>query len=165
MMKQFGFTLIELILYIAIVTIVISALIPFGWAIIGSGAKSSTQQEVFSNARFISERIKYEIRNASGVNSVTASSISLANFNATLNRTIIDISGGKIRIKQGTNPTIDLNSADTTANSLTFTNYTSTDNKTKNIQFNFTLQSNFNQTRQEYQQTVTVQGDGEIRSN
>src|SRR3989344_7372816 len=65
-----GFTLIELILYMALVSIVLTAIVPFAWNIIGGGVKSSAQQEVFSQARFVSERIKYEIRNASGITSV-----------------------------------------------------------------------------------------------
>lgn len=160
MKRQQGFTLIELILYIAIVTIVVSAMIPFAWNVIGGGVKSTTEQEVFSNARLVSERIKYEIRNASAINSVAASSISLGSP-----ATVIDLSGDKIRIAPNGGAAVNLNSNDTTATALTFTNYTSGDNKTKNIQFSFTLQSNFGQTRQEYQQTATVQGDAEVRSN
>lgn len=160
-----GFTLIELLLYVAIVSLVVSALIPFAWNVIEGGVKSTTEQEVFSNARFVSERIKSEIRNASGINSVAATSISLAEFNSSVNPTIIDLSGGKIRITQGAGSPVNLNSNDTTVSSLTFTNYTSADNKTKNIQFNLTMQSNFNQTRQEYQQNISVEGDGELRSN
>lgn len=161
-----GFTLIELILYIAIVTIVVSAMIPFAWNVIEGGVKSTTEQEVFSNARFVSERIKYEIRNASGITSVGASSISLTNFSPDTT-TVIDLNvpTGKIRINKNGTGAVNLNSNDTTATALTFTNYTSVDNKTKNIQFNFTLGSNFGQTRQEYQQTATIEGDAELRSN
>ena len=160
-----GFTLIELILYIAIVTLVMSALIPFAWSVIEGGTKSTTDQEVYSNARFLSEKIKWEIRNAKGINSVSVNSISLQNFNASKDPTIIDLSAGKMRIKYGTAIAVELNSTDTTVSNLTFTNNTSVDNKTKNIQFNFTLGSNFAQNRVEYQQSVTLQSSGEIRSN
>ncbi len=73
-----GFTFIELILYVAIVAIMMTALIPFAWNAIEGGVKSATEQEVFSQARYVSERIKYEVRNASSINSVTATQISLA---------------------------------------------------------------------------------------
>ncbi len=160
-----GFTFIELILYMAIMTFIISSLVPFAWNIIGTGAKSATQQEVFSSARYVSERIKYEIRDASGINSVAATSISLSNSNAAKNPTIIDLSGGKIRVKYGASSAVNINSTDTTVSSLAFTNYTSGDNKTKNIQFTFTLQSNYSTTRQEYIETTSIRGDAEVRSN
>ena len=57
-----GFTFIELILYVAIVTIILSALVPFAWSAIETGVKSAVKQEVNANARYLSERIKYEIR-------------------------------------------------------------------------------------------------------
>lgn len=160
-----GFTLIELILYMAIVTIVMGSLIPFAWNVIGGSSKSSAEQEVSSQARYVSERIKYEIRNANGINSVSASSIDLdTDTNAT---TVIDISGGKIRIKYGADGTpVNLNSDDTNTTVLVFTDYTSADYKTKHIQFSFAIDDNYNSSRQEYDApVVTVESGAELRSN
>lgn len=159
-----GFTLLELLLYVAMVTIILSALIPFTWDIIGSSVKSKVQQEVSANGRYVTERINYEIRNAAGINSVSASSISLSETNAAVNPTVIDSSGGNVRIKQGAAAAVNLNSDDTTVSSLTFTNYTSADNKTKHIQTVITIGSNFNQKRQEYKQTMTLETSAELRS-
>ena len=164
-MKQFnnhGFTFIELILYISIVTIMLSAIVPFGWNVVKSSVKSSVEQEVYSQARYVSERIKYEIRNASGITTVSSNSISLTNFSPDTT-TVIDLSAGKIRInKNGTGAT-NLNSNDTTASSLTFTNYTS-GNNTKNIGFSFSVASNLG-ALQQYQESVSIRGDAELRSN
>lgn len=160
-----AFTFIELILYIGIVTIVISALVPFAWNIIGTGAKSATSQEVFSAARYISERIKYEIRNASGINSVAPTSISLASSDSAKNPTIIDLSSGKVRVKYGVSTAININSINTNVSSLAFTNYTSGDSKTKNIQFAFTVDGNFPSSRTEYKETTSITGAAEVRSN
>lgn len=164
-MKHHAFTLIELLIYLAIVTVVVGALVVFAWNIIGAGAKSATEQEVFSAALYVSERIKAEIRDASGINSVTATSISLANSNAAKNPTIIDLSAGKIRVKYGAAAAVTINSTDTNVSSLVFTNYTSGDNKTKDIQFTFTLQSNFSTTRQEFTETTALRSAAEVRSN
>jgi len=71
---KIGFTFVELLLYISVVSIMISSLVLFALTIINNGAKSSTHQEVFSQARYISERFKYEIRNATGINSVSSNS-------------------------------------------------------------------------------------------
>lgn len=167
-MKQFnnrGFTFIELILYISIVTIMLTAIIPFAWNVIEGGAKSSVEQEVFSQARYVSERLKYEIRNANSINSVN-SPINTIDLNTPTNATtVIDLSGGKIRIKYGVATAIPLNSDDTTASSLTFTNYTSGDNKTKHIGFTFTIASNYSGARQEFKETITLRSSAEVRSN
>ncbi len=159
-----GFTFIELILYISIVVIMLTAIVPFGWSTITSGVKSSVQQEVYSQARFVSEKLKQEIRNANGINSVSAATIDLNT--STNSTTVIDINGGKIRIRYGAGGTpINLNSDDTNVTSLVFTNYSSADNKTKHIGFTLTISSNYAGQRQEYNETITLRGSAEVRNN
>jgi prepilin-type N-terminal cleavage/methylation domain-containing protein len=143
-----GFTLIELILYISILTIILSALVPFAWNSIGTGVKSSVQQEVNSNARYASERIKYEIRKASGISSVLPNSIHLTNFSPDT-FTLIYLSDGNIMINKNGSSVANLNSTNTVINSLTFTNYTSPDTKTKHIQFVINIAAKYGASRQE----------------
>lgn len=159
-----GFTFIELILYISILTIILSALVPFAWNTIETGVKSAVQQEVNANARYISERIKYEIRNAKDITAVTPNSISLSNFSPDTT-TVIGLSSGNVQInKNGTGP-VNLNSVNTVIDSLTFTNYTSSDKKTKNIQFVMTIAGSFAAARQEYQDSIVASSSAEVRSN
>lgn len=165
MKKKAGFTFIELILYITIVTVMLSALVTFAWNIIGATSKSNTEQEVFSQSRFISERIKYEIRNSTGINSVAATSISLITAVPSTNPTVIDFTGGNIRIKQGAAAIVVLNSPDTVISNLTFTNNTSLDNKTKNISYIFTLSANYGSSKQEFVETTTIRSSAEVRTN
>jgi len=161
-----GFTLIELILYVSIVTVFITALVPFAWNVILGGEKSSSQQEVYAQARLISERIKYEIRNSTGVNSVSSNAISLAVSNVENNPTVIDVSSGNVRITLGAAAAENLNSVTTTATTLTFTDYTSSDTKTKHIQFVLTLDDTYTGGRQEYEvPPITIEGSAEVRSN
>ncbi len=158
-----GFTFIELILYISIVTIMLTAIVPFGWNIIINSKKNTVEQEVFSQARYISERLKYEIRNANDINNVASDSVSL---NTSLDPvTVIDLSNGKIRIKYGAQEAINLNSDDTNVSGLIFTDYTSSDSKTKHVEFNFTVTSNYISQRQEYKETTTIKSSAELRSN
>lgn len=165
MKKKNGFTLIELLLYIAIVSFVLTSLVQFGWTIINASSKSSTQQEVYSQARLISERIKYEIRNAFGVNSITPSQISLITATAATNPTIISYSNGNLSIKQGTGAVQNLNSTNILLPSFVFTNYTSSDNKSKHIGITFTVSANYNSNRQEYKESLSVETSAEMRSN
>ncbi len=154
-----------MLLYIAIVTIMVSSLVPFVLTVIGNGAKSATQQEVFSQARYISEKLKYEIRNSIGINSVGTTSISLATSDSITNPTVIDLLSGNLQIKQGLGVAVNLNSSLTTISNLIFTNYSSVDNKTKHVQFSFTINSNYGSTRQEYVLSIPIEGSAELRSN
>ena len=161
-----GFTLLELIIYMALVAMMMSYLTPLAWNMILGSKKVVTQQELSTQARFVAERIKQEIRNASGITTVSASSITLTSTVSAKNPTVIDISSGKIRVKWGTSPAINLNSNDTTVPSLTFTNYSTTANTTsKHIGFSFTLNTNYGSQRKDYFQTVTIRSSAEVRSN
>lgn len=164
-MKQKGFTFIEMLLYVGILALLMGSLLPATWEFLGSRAKVNTNSEVYSQVRNISERIKYEIRNASGINSVANTSISLASSVAANNPTVIDQLGAFIRIKQGAAAAVNLNSSDSTVSGLVFTNYTSGDNKTKNIQFVFTMSANYVTGRQEFKISSAIEGDAELRSN
>ncbi len=160
-----GFTFVETILYVSIVSIILTALIPFAWDIIETGSQSAVQQEVSSNARYISEEIKYQIRNASGINSVTSSSISLSETISAINPTVITWTAPNLTIKQGAGSTIQLNSNDTNISSFTFTNNTSGDNATKNISFLFTAQQAYTGPRRDFSSSITIQSSAELRSN
>jgi len=160
-----GFTFIEMLIYIGIIGMMMATLVPSALEMISGQTESNNNSEMYSQVRKISDRIKYEIRNASGINSVTTQSISLASSVAGNNPTIIDQSGAFIRIKQGAGAVINLNSSDSTVSGLVFTNFTSGDNKTKNIQFTFTLLQNYSSVRNEYTGSSSIEGAAEVRSN
>jgi hypothetical protein len=150
-----------------VITLILSALIPFAWNVIEGGVKGATEREIFTQGQYVADRITYEIRNASDINSVSSTQISLANANSATNPTIIYVSGGKVNIQQGSATPFAINSQNTTIQSFNFTNYSSSDNKTKNIQFVFTIAANYpgTGTRQEYNGSVTMEGSAEVRSN
>lgn len=159
-----SFTLIEVLLYIAIVTIMMSALVLFAWNAIILGAKNNTQQELYAQGRIVSERILAEIRNANGINSVSASQISLIE-NAPNDPTIINVSAGILMIKQGVAAAVPLHSNTITVNSLVFTDYSSADGKTKNIGYVLQVSRNSTNVAQQYKGTITIESGAEVRSN
>lgn len=163
-----GFTLVELILYIAISSIFMLASVSFAWDVIYGRVKSYTQQEVNQNMRFTTKRITYEIRNAAGINSVTANSISLSNTDSARNPTVISVSSGRVRIGYGSTgncPTTSpcfLTSNGVSVTNLSFTNL-SQGTTTENIQFTISMQSTGD--RSEFQESQTYVGSAELRSN
>ena len=64
-----GFTFIEMLLYMGIVSFILTAIVSFAWSIIYLGEKNNTQQEISAAARLISERLTREIRNAQAIGS------------------------------------------------------------------------------------------------
>lgn len=163
-----GFTLLELILYMALVAMMMSYLTPMAWNMILGSKKVVTQQELSTQARFVAERIKYEIRNARDITAVTSNSITLIASDSSRNPVIIDrdATTKKIRIKLGAAPYVNLNSADTDVESLTFSNYSSVaTTKSKHVGFRFTMDTNYDSQRKEYYQSTTIESSAEVRSN
>lgn len=171
-----GTSLIEALLYIAIFSVIMMSVVVLGWNIIQSSIKVTTQQEVYSTARFISEKISYEIRNSAGINTASSNfgvnlavtpgaQLSLASSSAPSNPTIFDVSGNYLRIKRGASAAVNLNSSATKVTSLVFTNYTSTDLTSQNVSFTITVANSYTGARQEYKATVTMEGSAEFRGN
>lgn len=172
---QYGFTFIELILYVSIVTLMLTSLIPFAWNIIGGSAKSITQEEVFSQGRFISERLKYEIRNAADIDSANSDfDVNIAE-NTTKKLTLLQsppinssrisvAANGRLQFQQGADPPVELSSQDVIITDLTFSNYSSSDGKSKHVGFTITVATT-NNTRQEYAENITIKSSAEIRNN
>jgi len=169
--SQQGFTLIELILYIALVSIFISGAILFAWDIIYGRVKSQVQQEVNQNLRLANKRIVYEIRNASAINSVDTNKICLASSESARNPTKFYVNSGRLRIGWGggssdcTGLTNDepLTSNQIALSTLTFTDLSTGGGESKNIQFTLTVASVSD--REEWQKTQTYTTAVELRSN
>lgn len=151
--------------YVALLTTMLVTLIPFAWSIVEGGVKNSTQQETFSQARYVSERLKYEIRNATGITFVSATQITLTTATPATNPTVIDVLSGNMRIKQGTGSAINLNSNNSTVSAVTFTNLSSSDGRSKHIAFHFTVSANFSAVGQAYQESTVEEGSAEVRNN
>ena len=66
-------------------------------------------------------------------------------------------------IKQGTTDAININSVNTVINSLAFTNYTSGDGKTKHVKFVINLAAKYGAARQEYQDSILIEGSAEVK--
>lgn len=158
-----GFTYIETILYMAIFVLMMTTIIPFAWNVIGAGSKSAVQQEVTGNARLISLLMLRIIRNAIGINSIATGSASFATSNPATNPTIFDLTNGYIRMTQGTGSAVLLNSNDTSASALLFTNYSTVNLSTRHVGFIFTLNGRYGSARQEYTESITVESSAEMR--
>lgn len=71
--KNAGFTLIEMIIYIALFSIVLGVIIQLFWQVRISAEKGGIARELKENAAQIMEVIKYQIRNSEGIDNAGSS--------------------------------------------------------------------------------------------
>lgn len=170
-----GFTFIEMLLYMGIVSFVLIAIVSFAWNIIYLGIKNNTQQEVSVAARLISERLKYEIRNAQSIDSSdfgdnfatdASKNISLSE-KSPRNATRFFVQDGRLFIQEDAHDAIVLQSDTTKITNLVFTNYSSADDLARHIGFTVTVVSYYPNAgdKQEYQGSVTIESGAEVRSH
>jgi len=121
-----GFTLIEFIIYIAIVAIILFVTVNFAWEIIYGNVKSQSIREVQQNARFAMEKITRTIQEAETINipasGNSADFISLEMTDSNLDPTIFDLSDNKLRLSQGGAGPYELISNRVMVSNLRFTN-------------------------------------------
>lgn len=72
MKKRRGFTIIEAIIYVAIISMILTVSLYFVWNIIGSQTKSSAIIETNQVARYIQQVIAYDFHRAKTLNQLTA---------------------------------------------------------------------------------------------
>ena len=157
-----GFTFIELIIYVAILTIFASAIILLGWNVVYGRLKAQAQREVSQNLRLVSDRILYEVKNGSAVTVVNPTKISITNADVSRNPTVIDLSSGQVRIGSGVgagcnaNNPCAISSKNVVVDTLNFEDYTGIDQTTDTIRFQLVIKykNNFNKTDLSYQSTV-----------
>lgn len=137
-----GFTLIETVIYIAIISVFLVSVIQFSTNVIRTGEKARVMNEVQQNARFALERITREIRSADSVN-IGASTfdshpgvLSISKGGA---NTVFDLSGGVLRITEGAGSPVNLTTGSVNITNLVFENF-SVINRTQNIRISITVE-------------------------
>lgn len=156
-----GFTLIELILYIALVSIFISGAIFFAWDLVYGRQKAFTKQTVNQSARIAMSRIAYEIRRTQAINSLTATSIELENGT---NDTTISLNSDIIELTtDGTGP-YDLTSDQVSVTDLSFTDLSSTDENSQDILVSLTLTQSSTATSEHFNADTTLTETIELNS-
>lgn len=163
-----GFTLIEMLLYIAIVAGLATASVIFVTDVTAGRIKASVQERVVYSARYVTERVGREIRGASAVGALSASELCLTMVEPARNPTRIYLSGGVVKIGWGgscASPTVtyDLTGPEVSVTGLTFTNLSS--GSSKNVKYSLTIEGATNSVRQEWIFSTTVEGADELRTN
>jgi len=146
---QSGFTLIETILYISIISIFLYGAVAFAFNFISIRTKSNVAQEVNDNLRLAMDRIAFEIRNTDQLNSISPTNLSIGT-----STTIISLTSGQITINS-----IPLTSNLVNISSINFTNSDGT------ISYSITGNYINSSGRSEYEKTLNYSGSTQMRIN
>lgn len=165
-----AFTLIELLIYLALVALFLTAATTSMWDIILGHTKSSVEQEVQENLRFASYRLGFEIRNADsigaasdfGTNLAADSGLTLSlNSPAPNNPTEFRVSGGILQIRQGAGDWTALTGSAVEVANLVFTDLTDSDSE--NIKFTVTVKYRNPGGRSELEKEAIFDSDYQLR--
>ena len=168
--KRKSFTLIEIIIYIALLGIFLSAATVSLWDIILGNVKSAVQQEVQENLRYSSYRILYEIRSALGVNPASDFGVNLADDSAyTLslaasapdNPVQFRVQNGLLQAKRGAQEWGNVTGSAVEVTNLTFTQIS--DAGGYSVSFVLTLSYVNPSGRSQWEKEATFQGSATLR--
>lgn len=161
-MKLKGFTLIEIVLYIGLASLVFLSISSLFSTLLQSNLKSRAISEAESNAVQIIQQITQTVRNATGINSPgtgsSAPALSVSVPTGSLSPTVFDLSAGTIRMQEGVNPISNLSSNVVTVSALSFKNLSG-----NSVQFSFIISRNNPEGRAELNYTQTYNGAATIR--
>jgi prepilin-type N-terminal cleavage/methylation domain-containing protein len=139
--QQQGFTLIELILYISLLSIFLSGAIIFAWDVIYSREKAHAQRMVNQSASTAMMRIDYEIRNAETITSITPTQLVLSKGGST---TTFNLNGTTLEISQDGSGPFPLTSNQTKVTNLVFSETNTSLVNTKGVTIDITLEQTSN---------------------
>jgi len=136
-----GSSLIELIIYIGVMGMVLTAFINFGLSVSDSRAKTLVVHEVDSNARFALDVMARTIRSADDVVSPTEGNVDTTldlDMPNTVDNSVFSVSGGVLSLTVGAGAAQTLTSSNVEVTSLQFTNVTEVGGK-ENVLIQLTL--------------------------
>ncbi len=169
--KTTGFTLVELLLYVAIFSIVISSVMFIAFSSVAQRAHNQVVAEVDYQGEVAMNQITQQIRNATSVTTPTpantATSISLNTPTVSLNPTIYDLfndgSRNRLRVREGSSGSSNyLTNNKVTLSNLTFSNVAVTGGR-DSIKVQFTISSYNPSNLKEIQYQKTFYGTGTLR--
>lgn len=163
---QKGFTLLELLLYIATSAAILLIISGFLSVLLRARIKNQTVADVESQGQAVMRVITQTIRNSALVNSpaqgASLTSLSLNTYTPISSPTIIDLSAGTLRIKEGAAAEIPITNSRVVVSGVSFQNLSRTGSP-GTIRVQFTLTRINLSGRSEYDYTKTFTSSASLR--
>lgn len=126
---QAGYTLIELLLYVAILGMLLGSVVAFLGTVTEARVKGQTIAEVNEQGTAAIDYITRTIRNATSISApaaggAAATSLTLVVPTAGLSPTVFSLNGASLQVKEGTAATVTLTGSDIEISNLSFKNLT-----------------------------------------
>jgi Tfp pilus assembly protein PilE len=164
---QKGFTLFELILYVAVSSLVLMSLSTFLTFLLSARVKSQVITEVNQQGAYAMYLITETVTNSQSITFPSAgtqlASSSLVTRNATLNPTVFFVSSSTLYMQEASKPKVALTNSRVDVSSLSFDNSTSAGSSEKMMRVSFTITYKNPSGRGEYEYTKSFNGSATIR--
>lgn len=162
-----GFTLVEMVLYVSLCSIILLSLSTFLSFLLESRVRSQSISEVNQQGLQVMSLITQTIRNGRSIQTpaigVTAPTLSITTANPLLNPTVFLLSSTTLSIQEAGKQAIPLTNSRVQVSALVFQNISSSSSTEKIIRISFTLDSRNPQGRNEYAFTKTFIGSATLR--
>lgn len=164
---QKGFTLLELVIYITLVVGILVTATTFAWNIVNSRTKAFAVQEVQQNGRYIMDKITQTVRGAQDITTpgtgTSGTTLEVVVRDVAKDPIIFVLSGGELSMSAAGGTTYNLHSGAITVSVLQFTNVSSTDDASRNVQVQLTLEHKNPENRSEREFSETFITTIELR--
>ncbi len=165
--NQKGFTLVEMILYVAICSILLATISIFLSFLLGARVRSQSITEVNQQGFQVMNLITQTIRNGRSIEvpsiGTSSTTLSITTGNALLNPTVFMLSSSTVRIKEGSSSVLPLTNSRITVSNLLFENVSSISSVEKIIRISFTVNSVNAGGRSEYSFSKSFSGSATLR--
>lgn len=167
-----AFSFFEVILYLGLFSLLATALLTFSWDVLDLSDKNETGQYVFSDARFVSERLGTLVRKASGIDT-EASVLDDSNGKLVLNQigssdtVTVELVSGRVMLTESGSEAVALHSLSTQVASLTFQKYGTSEDGSEYVGYTLVFEAakNDENAPSRYQAATTLESGAFIRNS
>lgn len=162
-----GFTLVEMVLYVSLFSIILLAVSTFLTDLLSSRVRSQSITEVNQQGLQTMSLITQTIRNGRSIQvpaiGTSSSTLSITTATPILNPTVFNLATGTIRIKEGSNSAISLTNSRISVSNLLFENVSSSSSTEKIIRVSFRVDYRNLSGKSEYSYTKNFTGSATLR--
>jgi Tfp pilus assembly protein PilW len=162
-----GLTLVEMLLYVAISSVILLSLSLFLVFLLGQRVKNQTIADVNQQGLQVMQLITQSIRNARSIDTPAIGSVSdtlsMTMPDGLLSPTVFDISNGTVRIREGAGAIVPLTNSHIVVSGLLFENISSTSTTERVVRVSFTIDHVNNNGRNENSFSKSFSGSATLR--
>lgn len=119
-----GFTLVETVIYIGLLSVIISFVLVVFYQIVGSGNQNRDRIEIDAEANFLMQKMIWALVDAQAINqptvNTTSSVLSVNKYNYSQNSIVFDLSQNNLRISKASSTPVILNNGRVSLSRLIF---------------------------------------------